>query len=870
MRQKGFPGLEPRSSVFRLEQNLVDTPSITLNSTRLTDPDSPLPAYPGRPNRLTLAFANDEPWFAVLDVVMPDGRKRTESQEAHCAKIEFDLGPLAVPAVYEFEAGVVYRRGHRLRVSAYDHAPAESDIPVIRYALHQGCTQDEHAEWFFAGSEERVPYTDGWIPDGQAWNPFEYSGRPMEPPIEVRLDQGVLLDQNDVRVRYRLRANDPKLSRIEGVLVGRNRSEYVCCDPIEVTAEHEWKEVAIDVAGWAPGTYRFELRPKVDAKLWEGPIITYRRTAVDHTQIDVSPLAPYTLTVDTSRPRWEVDDWERIEFPSDRAPNITRSSEGWSLLHVDSFTASHRLNLPFELTGPYAIYVEAAGPIHIDCGDGLIRAATPTAGDPMGLGPVFINTRDMTGSTIQVFGADEGAAIGQVRLVPVTTDSIEAFQTRVRNPIVPLRGISDWWVYFLGSGFRTSYLEQDQFDTILAGQREIGLSSEAWAIGRSWVTYDSKLPRASQYPCHPIPEKTLEVMPNLAAVKRMVNDFDALGYPLKRRASHDTLIYNWLGMNRHYAGARGWSHTSPWVRSHPELLLCNRDGTSDGSRVEYHFEEVRRERIGIILESSRFSPDGLVLGWCRQPPHAGYHPDVVEQYQNETGDDPLTLDPSDGTRHAAWLKWRCENGTTRFMREVRQAMIDLEAETGHRVPIVARVPSEGFYFNMAMGMDVEVWIRERLIDELQLDPLENRGGGCAEVGSQDVTPYVDLCRRHGVIVLGGVNGSTATRDLSRSTVEGPDYAPPVGLRRAIGLAEAGVDGIEIYESELFAYASHARWLVPLFGSPSDAEAFLANSNIESVYSITASNAVRGHDNHWSTGHCLYRQEADVRGVQHFI
>ena len=47
----------------------------------------------------------------------------------------------------------------------------------------------------------------------------------------------------------------------------------------------------------------------------------------------------------------------------------------------------------------------------------------------------------------------------------------------------------------------------------------------------------------------------------------------------------------------------------------------------------------------------------------------------------------------------------------------------------------------------------------------------------------------------GVLDIGGVAGS-----------------PAAAVRRAIGLISAGVDGIEIYESEIFAAASHYRWL----------------------------------------------------------
>ena len=854
-------------------------PIVSLNGTRLTGPDSRLHAHPGRPNYLTVAIDDlgSEPWSVVLERFAPDGRVRSETQLiGPPGSTEFDIGPLAVPAIYEYEAGVVYRKGYRLVISVFVGPPNDRRSPDVRYELHQGCTQDRDVEWFFPGKGERVPYTDGWIPEGETWNPFEFSGRPMNPPIDLRLGSGVLIDQNDVLIRYRLRHDSPELSPIDGILTGRNAADEPCLDPMDVTVEPAWQEVVIDAVDWPAGEYSFELQPKTEGVLDEGPIITYRRRADDPKRVLISPLAPYALVLDDSRPCLDVDSWAEVDLPPECSGADEVATDGRSILRCGDFTPDRQLALPFKLKGTYAIYLEAIGPVHINCGDGLIRAVAPRhiSSDPAGLGPVFVCARDMTDSTIDVFAAQEDAAIGRLRLVPIEVESLERFQNRVRHTPLPLRGVSDWWVYFLGSGFQTSYLEEDQFDTILAGQREVGLSSEAWAIGRSWVTYRSDLPRASIYPCHPIPEETLRNLPNLAAVERMVNDFDALGYPLKRRANHDTQIYNWLGMNRHYAGARGWSHTSPWVRGHPELHLRNRDGSADGSRVEYHFEETRSERLDICLESSRFRPDGLVLGWCRQPPHAGYHPDILRQYEEESGIDPLSLGLSDDAKHTAWLKWRCEHGTTRFMRDLRRAMNDLEEKTGHHVPIVARIPSEGFFFNLAMGMDVETWIEEELVDELQLDPLENRGGNSAALGSQDVTPYVEACREHGIVVLGGVNGTTATRDLKRGAageeLKGPDYAPTVGLRRAIGLADAGVDGIEVYESELFAYPTHARWLVPLFGHPSDTRAFLNESNLESVYPITASNATRGHDNHWMTGHCLPDSDGLPRGARHEI
>ncbi|HHX41441.1 MAG TPA: hypothetical protein GX715_15880, partial [Armatimonadetes bacterium] len=70
-----------------------------------------------------------------------------------------------------------------------------------------------------------------------------------------------------------------------------------------------------------------------------------------------------------------------------------------------------------------------------------------------------------------------------------------------------------------------------------------------------------------------------------------------------------------------------------------------------------------------------------------------------------------------------------------------------------------------------------------------------------------------------------------------------------GLRRALGLLEAGVDGIEIYETECLARTSHYRWILPLFGNAPRLKAFLAESNLEACFPVTAATAFFGYDNH---------------------
>ena len=286
----------------------------------------------------------------------------------------------------------------------------------------------------------------------------------------------------------------------------------------------------------------------------------------------------------------------------------------------------------------------------------------------------------------------------------------------------------------------------------------------------------------------------------------MVHDHDTFGYVLSRRHHHGLRIDAWLTMNRHYSpSSYGGALTSSWARQHPEVKRYPKHTNEpDLSRVEFFFAEARRERVDILVEAAGLGPDGLTIGCCRQPPMAGYNPAMVAEYQRIAGVDPRTLDYTDGEPFQRWLRWRCR-GLTELLRELRG---ELRGQPGGGVPVAARVPCEGLFFNIAEGMDVERWVAEGLVDELQLDPLHDAFAH----GSQDIRPYIELCREHGVRVLGGVNGSTGVLDIG-----GVAGSPAAAVRRAIGLISAGVDGIEIYESEIFAAASHYRWLVPAVG-----------------------------------------------------
>ena len=254
--------------------------------------------------------------------------------------------------------------------------------------------------------------------------------------------------------------------------------------------------------------------------------------------------------------------------------------------------------------------------------------------------------------------------------------------------------------------------------------------------------------------------------------------------------------------------------------------------------VSHFFPEVRKERVDVFLEVARNSPDGLLVGCCRQAPMLLYEPEMVAAFKAETGIDPQAIDAPNHDDYLRWIKWRADH-FTQVLRDLRQGLKPTEQEQGRRIPVAVRIPSSGFLYNLAQGLDVEQWVAEGLADQIQWDPLETWGGRW----SHDVRPDVELGRKHGVTIIGGI-GAT-----------GPVSAMATRLRRAMGLADAGVDGIEIHETELLAQTSDWRWTLSFFGNPYRALSFLADSNLEACYPVSRSVAACGHDNHsnWHDG-----------------
>ena len=113
--------------------------------------------------------------IAMIKKVFPNGRtEKLQSQLCLSLPVDaFELGPLTAPPIYEYEGGLVYRRGYQLEIQLRD----QTDNKILfRLSLFQGLLKEptgwrqgypDHKfrneipagpEYFVQGDSERLEY----------------------------------------------------------------------------------------------------------------------------------------------------------------------------------------------------------------------------------------------------------------------------------------------------------------------------------------------------------------------------------------------------------------------------------------------------------------------------------------------------------------------------------------------------------------------------------------------------------------------------------------------------------------------------------------------------------------------------------------
>ena len=702
---------------------------------------------------------------AVVTKIVPNGdidRHKVRLKRGEIAPV-IELGPFTCPPVYEHEAGVVYRRGYRLEIQLKETAAGKTLAHLSFYqglmdkatSWRQGDDLPVQPERLITGEKERLVY-----------NPIQG----VDTVLGLRLSDSVLRDQNALGVQHRLRQGASALKLTCELRVTEADGETKLSENLELTRSETWSRYDIHPDEWAVGDYRIELLPVMDGKVWnEGPAVVYRRRDPDPDEVAISPLTPWKLRRDRKREEIAITDFRKA---FDELGDGTIDSELWCFQTSDGGTALIRKNVPktdpitlepdirfqsgvsleLETKGSYAVFatVVNAGCLIQVGDDELVRPVRSAPSD----GETFVCAGELKGGIIRIFTfdcqAEADSGLARLRLVPVTEESVRSFYRETGYPPIPLFGVNDWCEYFSGS----SRLAQDQFDTLIGGQAELGMRTLDWSAGRSWVEYHSDLPKTTRFPTVPYEEALEKYSESVYYRGRivMINWFHPLESVYGNRRRFDAEVWPWLAMQRHYGiNEYGGMFASQFFRDHQKWRRWSKNAPEpDKGELCYFFPEVRRERIDILLEVAKKGADGLLIGCCRQVPILLYHPEMVKAYFEKTGVNPQEIDASDGETYRDWIIWRADF-FTQTLRDLKKELGPIEEQKGKRIAVALRIPSAGLFYNLAQGLDVEQWLREGLVDQLQLDPLEDRGGR----GSHDVRPYLKLGRRFGVPVVGG-------------------------------------------------------------------------------------------------------------------
>lgn len=214
---------------------------------------------------------------------------------------------------------------------------------------------------------------------------------------------------------------------------------------------------------------------------------------------------------------------------------------------------------------------------------------------------------------------------------------------------------------------------------------------------------------------------------------------------------------------------------SQWKKDDPRRVMSTLEATADyndrrrlWSLVDFEHPDVQPTLVAIIAEVLRCYPvDGVEIDFLRAPFY----------FRTSYTGEPATPQQVDVL--------------TRLVRSIRELVLSESMRQGKPLLLAARVPVTAALCRR-IGIDVEAWLEERLIDTLAL------GGGYVAF-DQPVDELAALAHSHGVPVYPCLSQSGLLYRPPRGTGEPQPTAAWNGA--ALRLWEAGADGI--YTFNLF-------------------------------------------------------------------
>lgn len=415
----------------------------------------------------------------------------------------------------------------------------------------------------------------------------------------------------------------------------------------------------------------------------------------------------------------------------------------------------------------------------------------------------FVTTADLSGGSIELIGlADESARVAYVRLHPLSATEIGLAAT-------PVEG---------AAGRRAVYNNDATTDIVLKdvtdaeGLREvsagryrdtdtgiltygIGATTLAWAnsrvLGTIAETYD--LTEAQFALMRAADRTTMEFM------KAVVTD-DECPLQMVAEAADDfglTVLAS-LRMSAFYSpGAYPWLNGPHYGDHFPAHRMIGVDGAIPSDSASLYglsltFDDYRDLLVDALIEAGEYrGVDGVEIDLCRRPRVIGWDAAFQQAYHDLYGVWPPDEVPGPGLDRL--LAHRAEI-LTEFLRRVRAGL------PGKKVAV--RVPYGYLY---ELGMDVETWIADGLIDILIPSTWTLEDLWSVDSTFPDLVVGTDVVLYGGIeAVINGMDSSRASENLAAagvsSNVASARMTRPQYLQRAQEFYDAGYDGVYIFNN----------------------------------------------------------------------
>jgi len=306
----------------------------------------------------------------------------------------------------------------------------------------------------------------------------------------------------------------------------------------------------------------------------------------------------------------------------------------------------------------------------------------------------YWKSADMTGKNINISKLTKGggeAAIAWLRFVPMDAGEVDEYlRESTRTDTKRIYATNDMHNVF---GFDCS--NPEVWHSVLEAYRESDVGS------LSMEYFDA-------------PETKTQLAENIVKyyTPELLNELIAHGHDMNLEMFLSLRMGNW-GAEYPSDGA----HRDSFLSAYPNLGCTDRFG-KQMTPLSYIYPEVRR------LISDRFSKmaetdcDGVEMIWTRGVPYVLFEQSFCELFEARYGENPRTLPVADPRVHTL----HCEI-LTEFVRELR-TRLDAERASRGQPPLklIARVHSS-LYVNRLLGLDVECWAREGLVDTVVVYPL---------------------------------------------------------------------------------------------------------------------------------------------------